>query len=477
MQSKMALPIVSALLVLAAGCHRSSASSDAGTTDADSDTDTDADTDSDSDTDTDTDVDADTDSDTDTDGDTDVDADTDTDSDSDSDTDPSWVGIECAPPEDESEMDPCPGLTGDPEAWCFAWSEAPGGFCTKDCTVATSDSLQAGCPTFDGVVCMDISLQTADPSDDATGFPICVEECVVEPLGEEGPCQASYHSCNPDAWAIESQFATCLLPKCLSDADCLVQSGGYCTYDGDCLTAEGEYCLDYACVFEADCDLESGRCTFAAGNPDAEPGDPCETSWDCGANSTCFQTDMDDDGKMVPAGGYCGRFGCKAVNAAAPNDSASSDPAVIDEFGCGMLGVCHAGFRKGGLCLKRCNPPHDADAFRCRQQVWGSEVLDANGDFDCYDQTGQGYPILTSESTLEYPIAPNPYCIYVTRGIGAKCGNYPDEYEHTSEECADLYGGEPSWGLGMTCRDHETGALDEFGYCLDVTASGPTEDW
>jgi hypothetical protein len=29
----------------------------------------------------------------------------------------------------------------------------------------------------------------------------------------------------------------------------------------------------------------------------------------------------------------------------------------------------------------------------------------------------------------------------------------------------------------MTCRDPATGELDDFGYCLDNTTSGPTESW
>jgi len=43
------------------------------------------------------------------------------------------------------------------------------------------------------------------------------------------------------------------------------------------------------------------------------------------------------------------------------------------------------------------------------------------------------------------------------------------------QDCADHFGGNPTpWGLGMTCRDPETGALDDFGYCLDLTTSGLT---
>ncbi|MBW2278403.1 MAG: SUMF1/EgtB/PvdO family nonheme iron enzyme, partial [Deltaproteobacteria bacterium] len=407
-------------------------------------------------------------------------SDSDVDSDVDTDADSDWVGTECEPPVDEGDEDPCPGITGDADSFCFAWTGAPGGFCTKECTAATYNvPVQEGCPTFDGIVCMNISHLTADPADDEVGYNVCVEECIPQPLGNPGPCKASFQACDPEGWARESQFATCLMAKCQSNADCLVASGPECTNDGDCNTAEGETCSeDNLCVFEANCDTESGRCTWEAGTADAEPGDPCNSSWDCNKNSICFQPEVDEDGKTTPANGYCASFGCKAANSAAVNGSGSSDPAIQDEFTCGMLGTCHAGFNSGGLCMKRCNPPHDQDAFRCRQQSWGDPYLDVNGDYDCYDQTAYGYPIATGGNVEMYTVASAPVCSYVMRGVGSKCGDDEDEYEQTPQDCADRYGGNPTpWGLGMTCRDHETGELDDFGYCLDNTTSGPTESW
>jgi len=415
------------------------------------------------------------------------DSDSDSDADADADGDPGndWVGSPCEQPEEEGEEDPCPGLTGDPESFCFAWNGAPGGICTKECTAATYEvPVQDGCPSFDGYVCMDISGLTSDPADDEVGYNICVEECMPQPLGQEGPCKANYIACDPKSWARESQWATCLLPKCQSDADCLMASGPTCTGDGECNTAEGETCSDDGlCVFEADCDTASGRCTWEAGEPDAEPGDPCHDAHDCGANSICLVPDVDGDGKVVPANGYCARYGCKAANSAAGNGSGSADPAIQDEFACGMLGTCHAGFPYGGLCMKRCNPPHDQAAFKCRQQSWGDPFLDVNGDYDCYDATGYGYYILVSGNTEMYNLAPAPYCAYVSRAsihgvIQAKCGDDEDAGEMTPQDCADFFGGNPTpWSLGMTCRNAVTGELDDFGYCLDNTTSGPTSGW
>jgi hypothetical protein len=326
---------------------------------------------------------------------------------------------------------------------------------------------------------MDISDLTADTSDDAVGYEICLEECIPAPLGESGPCIADYIACDPQSWAWESQFATCLMAKCQSNSDCVVATGVECTGDGDCNTADGAYCSeDNQCVFEADCDLPSGRCTWSAGNPDAEPGDPCQSAWDCGENNFCFVEDVDDDGKVSPANGYCAKFGCKAANTSAPNGSGSSDPDVQDEFGCGLAGTCHAGFQQGGLCMKSCSPSHDNPAYRCRQQSWdiAPEFLDANGDYDCYDQSEYGFWIYTSGNTEMYPVVGEPFCSYVTRGIGAKCGTASDE--KTPTECADYFGGVSSpWGQGMTCRDPVSGATDAYGYCLDNTTSGETEAW
>jgi hypothetical protein len=441
---------IAALVALVVGCHRVSAVDQYQLDDTDPGSDTDADSDSDADTDADTD-----------DGD-------------------DWVGIPCDPPVDEGEEDPCPGSTGDNDSFCFAWSGAPGGFCTKECSAATYEvPVQDGCPTFEGVVCMDISGHTGDPADDEDGYDICVEECVPEPLGQPGPCKAPYQSCNPWAWAWESQFATCLLSKCQTDEDCLVPSGPECTDDDDCAAAEGDYCTgDGTCVFDGDCDPESGRCTWEAGDPDAEPGDPCETSHDCNSNAICIPPQEDSDDKVAPANGYCLRYGCKAADAAAPNGSGSTDSSIQDEFNCGMMGSCHNGFDHGGACLKRCNPPNDQDAFRCRQQSWGSEVLDANGDYDCYHFDIQ-YPIWTTGNIVLFPAAVTPGCAWISRDVplrvggSSKCGT--DEDDLDAWQCNDFYGG--GFILGMTCRDAETGELDEDGYCLDSTASGPTEDW
>jgi hypothetical protein len=365
-----------------------------------------------------------TDSDTDSDSDSDVDTDSDTDTDSDPDD---WVGMECDPPEEEE--DPCPGLTGDVDAFCFAWNGAPGGICTKECIGATPDSMmQSGCPSFDGHVCSDISHLTADPADDETGRYYCLEECVPEPLGQPGPCKADYIRCDPYSWSFESQFATCVMPKCQSDDDCLVASGPECTGDGDCMTENDETCSDDGlCVFEGICDVPSGRCTHPAGNADAEAGDPCQTSWDCGQNAICLTPEPDQDDKIVPANGYCTRTGCNAANAAAANGSGSADAAIQDEFGCSMTGTCNAAFPHGGQCLKRCNPPHDQPAFRCRQQSWDSTVEDQNGDYDCYDQTSYGWQIWATGGTEFYYVATAPYCAWVGRRteliINTKCGD------------------------------------------------------
>jgi hypothetical protein len=417
---------IAAMLLLLVGCNRQSSIS------LDEPEDTGADTDSDTDS--------------------DVDTDGDSDSDSDSDSD-DWVGTECDPTQ---EPDPCAIESGDPEAFCFAWDGAPGGFCTRECQAATYEiPIQEDCPTFDGVVCMDISSHTPTPADDEVGYGICVEECMVEPLGEEGPCKASYNSCNPEAWSVESQWATCLLPKCQDGSDCLVVSGIECTGDGDCNTPEGEYCSDDGyCVFEADCDIASGRCFWEAGDPDADPGDPCDDAHDCGASSICLQPVWHDDGMIEYANGYCTRYGCKAANASAENGSGSDDPLIEDEFGCGMMGTCHAGFDFGGACLKRCNPPHDQDAFRCRQQCWDTEFLDQNGQYECDDLTEFGYFIYTSGNTELYNTAAAPMCI-------------------PPRPCSD----ESECSTPTTCRDHETGEPADTGYCLDETTSGPTETW
>jgi hypothetical protein len=376
-------------------------------------------------------ADSDTGADSDTDADTDTDSATDTASDTDTGTgiDDQWVGTPCDPPDEEGEEEQC--AVHHPEAFCLWWEDAPGGLCTKLCEPATyEEPVQSGCPSFEGFVCTDISHITVETFDDEGGYAVCLEECVPGPLGEPGPCQADYIRCDPYSWSFESQFATCLMSKCESDADCPETSGP-----------------------SAVCDTASGRCTWPAGDPTAEPGDPCETEWDCGANSTCMQPE-DVDGKIVPANGYCTSFGCKAANADSPNGSGSASSAIQDEFSCGPFGVCHAGFQWGGMCLKRCDPTHDQDDYKCRQQCWDTDVLDQNGDYECYDTTSNAYPIWTSNNLEHYNVAIEPWC-YVPQ----RCPDNPDD-------CPD-----------MMCRDPETGLEDTDGYCLDSTTSGPTEEW
>jgi hypothetical protein len=406
-------------------------------------------------------------SDGDGDGDADGDADADADGDSDSDADPidDWVGLPC---DDGDQGDAyCAQVAADADAFCFAWEGAPGGICTRECTPATYEMPVDGC-NMDGVVCMDISHLTADTADDADGLGLCVRKCVPVSVGL--PCPAPYIACDPAAWSFEAQFATCLLPKCQDDGDCPVDSGPACGGDDDCAVAEGEYCAGGTCHFDGACNTVSGLCSWI-GDPSAELGDHCASSWDCPDNSRCSLPGADAYGKTVNANGMCTRSGCKAANTSSTNESGSPDPAIIARYGCGMLGTCHTGFPFGGLCFRRCAPTHDQAAFRCRQGTWDGDVLDASGDYDCYDMHQFGYPIFAEGNATLYPVASHPFC----EGNVARCGD--GETEWTSAECATYLANDSTWQLGMTCRDPATGANDPSGYCLDNTTSGPTESW
>ncbi len=413
-------------------------------------------------------------SDGDVDGDADGDADADADGDSDADTDADpiadWVGMPC---EEGDQGDAyCTQIAADDDAFCYAWEGAPGGICTRRCTFATYDVPVDGC-NMDGVVCMDISHLTADTADDDEGFGLCVEKCV--PVSTGTPCKADYIACDPQAWSFEAQFATCLLPKCQDDEDCVVDSGPECTGDTDCLTGNGEYCsTDGMCVFEATCNTVSGLCSWI-GLAGSEIGDPCTSSWDCPDNSLCFLPDTDAYGKTIYANGTCVRLGCKAANTSATNESGSPDPAINAHYGCGMLGTCHAGYSFGGMCYRRCDPAHEQAAFRCRQGTWEGDVLDADGDYDCYDMHQFAYPIYAEGNATMYAVAPLPFCTAVSADIGAKCGSGEDQM--TPAECATYYADNSLLQLGMACRDPQTGEIDPEGYCLDNTTSGPTETW
>lgn len=317
---------------------------------------------------------------------------------------------------------------------------------------------------------MDISHLTMDTADDADGYAICVEECVATMQGS--PCKADHIACNPKAWSIESQFATCLLPKCQGPEDCPIPAGTTCWLDGDCDTASGEYCWNNTCVFEGDCDTTSGLCSWE-GDPQAEIGDPCQRTADCPDDSRCVTESVDDQGKTVAANGYCTRYGCNAANAAALNGSGSSEQAVEDRYGCGVLGTCYSMLRGGGACLRRCDPEHIQPDFKCRQATWDEAVEDQNGDYDCYDMTMLGYYIYTSGNTEIYEVCPAPLCAWVAESFTVYCGSA--NYEMDSGTCSMYFGG--NLEMDMICRDPASGEHDENGYCLDVTTSGPTEGW
>jgi hypothetical protein len=402
----------------------------------------------------------------------DGDADGDTDADADSDTIlTDWVGLPCQPAEGPDDDGYCADVSGDAEAFCFAWDGAPGGICTKQCAFATYDVPVDGC-NMEGKVCMDISALTPDTADDAAGLGLCVEKCV--PVSTGTPCKADYIACDPEAWSFEAQFDTCLMPKCQGDSDCLVGSGPSCTSDTDCLTENGEVCsTDGMCVFEGTCNTASGLCSWT-GTTGAEIGDPCESSWDCPDNSLCLLPDTDPEGKEVRVNGYCVKPGCKAANTSSANGSGSPDTAIQARYGCGMVGTCHAGYPWGGFCFRRCTQAHDQAAFRCRQGTWDGDVLDIDGDYDCYDQTQFAYPIFAEGNATMYNVSPNPFCIFVSSWVGAKCGS--GENEMTPADCTTYFGNNGA-NAQMTCRNLETGELDASGYCLDNTTSGPTGTW
>ncbi|MFO8070396.1 MAG: DUF1566 domain-containing protein [Polyangia bacterium] len=382
-----------------------------------------------------------------------------------------WVGEPCEPVTEEGQADPCIEISGgNQDAFCLAREGAPGGICTRECTPATYGNPVDGCVGH-GVVCKDVALLTADASDDEEGYGVCLEECVVDMGGNE--CKADYIACNPRAWSFESMFATCLLPKCVSDADCPVPVGTLCDEDVDCDATAGEHCSGGICVFEGVCDPQSGLCSWN-GDPDAEIGDPCQTTRDCPDDCECKTPTVDEHGKTVAANGYCLKRGCTAANELAPNGSGSSTPGAEERFGCGVVGTCYAGFHGGGACLRRCGPHHQQDAFKCRQGSWDGVVEDVNGDYDCYDLTALGFFIPTSGNTEMYPVVYAPVCAWVANSFQAKC-NSPDYDAMTSTDCKDFYGG--SFDLDMTCRNATTGEPDESGYCLDETTSGPSETW
>jgi hypothetical protein len=378
-----------------------------------------------------------------------------------------WVGQPCEPVTEDGQADPCIEISGgNQDAFCLAWEGAPGGICTRECEPVTMDGCEG-----EGVVCKDISLLTAPVSDDKEGYGVCLEECVVDTSGNE--CKADYIACNPKAWSFESMFATCLLPKCVTDADCPVPVGTLCYEDADCDATAGEHCSGGICVFDGECNPQSGLCEWN-GDPDAEIGDPCETTRDCPDDCECKTPSVDEHGKAVAANGYCLKRGCMAANEWAPNGSGSSAPGAKERFGCGVVGTCYAGFYGGGACMRRCGPSHEQAAFKCRQSTWGEDVGDVNGDYDCYDPTALGFCFPINGCTEMYPAADAPLCAWVANSFLVKC-NSPDYDGMTSSTCSQYFG--DSFDLDMTCRNAATGEPDEDGYCLDETASGPSEKW
>jgi hypothetical protein len=425
-------------------------------------------------------------------GDTDIDANGDTD------TGPggNWVGTPCDPSASEDGMDPCPALTGVGVAYCFRWSGEQAGICTRQCNPATSDVPVDGCD-MDGIVCMDISSLTPDTADDEVGHGICLEKCIPSSAGAE--CKASYIRCDPESWSSEAMFATCLLPKCQGDSDCGVVGRDCADDDAICDVANGETCRDDGagtrrCVFDGACDMITGRCSWT-GDKSARIGDPCESTSQCGDNMECLGEDEDADGGVLMRNGMCIKRGCAIANQSSPNGSHSTEQAIADRYGCPLSGVCDMGF-VGGVCLLRCLPDNSSSSYDCRQHDWSEDdVLDLNGDYECYDQTA--YVMAIPAGGGNYPVADAPFCIWVSRDVQAKCTTYElpggfsleianDCTGSTADGCTtcDTYYGSKnggtgltSWGEDMKCRNPVTGALQADGYCLDNTTSGSSGGW
>jgi len=409
---------------------------------------------------------------------TDTGDDTDTGSESQTDVSPDgWVGMPCTVDGDE-----CAELSGGLEGVYCREAIDDLGFCTMECEPAGYGTSGQD-PCGEAGVCADFAWLLGD-GDGPTAF--CVQACV--PTGASNPCRADYLACDPAAWAYEKATATCLLPACEGDEDCPVPVGTPCADDGDCDADLGEECEAVAgalaCVFCGECSHKTGRCAHD-GADGAQVGDPCATTHDCGDNMICRTptTTIQTGAKVIHANGYCVKSGCAAVT---PNNhgvgNQTLEIAVVDVYGCGTLGVCHQGYY-GGLCLRRCDPTAGpGEVLGCRQEAWGGGGLDSAGDYECFDQTAFIQPAyaIGDPSLVGSPATVTaPYCGWV--GAEHKCQGGMAAPPNDSMTCEDLFGrkdqGTDLWGMGMECRDAETGEVGTQGYCLDETTSHWSGAW
>ncbi len=388
-----------------------------------------------------------------------------------------WIGEPCT--EEDQE---CGELSGNnPAAFCHL-VDGVRGFCTMECAPATTESPGVD-PCGQEAVCGDFSWILPETS---LVTSICVQTCV--PTGGSNPCTADYLKCDPLAWSREKASATCLLEGCGGNDDCPVPVGTTCFDDEDCDQVGEEECVELdgkdQCVFLGKCSSKSGRCTHD-GSQHSVVGDPCDTTYDCGDNMLCQTpaTHVLTGSKVLYANGHCYKSGCSVVT---PNNhgvgNQTMEIAVVDDFGCGTLGVCHQGYR-GGQCFRRCDPAAAADhVLSCRQSTWDPVAFDAAGDYECYDQTvfiepayALGDPsVIGSPSTVTAP-----YCSWV--GSEHRCVSGMAVPPNESMTCEDLFGrkdqGTDLWGLGMDCRELGTGASAQQGYCMDNTTSHWTGTW
>ncbi|MFH1131025.1 MAG: hypothetical protein V1754_06800 [Pseudomonadota bacterium] len=378
---------------------------------------------------------------------------------------PAKIGLAC---KDDADC-------GDPSVICLGLSETQGGICTFNCIPDDPETQlinEDSCPEAASNLCGVVMLNSGE----SQGF--CFRKCQPKLGGND--CAPEF-SCAINSMAYFENYvadAVCMSFGCETGADCPVITAQTCdTQTGTCPT--GETCLPLAadstagrCAKDGVCDTTSRLCgPHNQGNANAQVGDPCTSTTDCGNNMMCSieydsATTDKKGGEACEGGSECCSGECDSVTStcvAGPCLVRSRGGycmvlgcghATLTEFACPAGSACNR-FYYGGICQKSCAL---ATATDCR-----GNAGDLYGDYECRD-----YSSLINAAQV--PMSDGPVCEW---GPNMRC----TYLAHITDNCAVIGDVTNGNATNMKCRDiftkaEETNLDSTSAFCFDDTASG-----
>lgn len=320
-------------------------------------------------------------------------------------------------------------------ASCVGFLSGVATYCACKCTPDNESTAAVNEDTCPGAASGKSVCVTWAPLPGNPARNVCLKGC--KPRLGANDCQPD-RACNPISGAlVKTPYkAVCYLAACVDGSSCLLRSGQDCKPSmGNC--PAGQTCQPHImkdmgyCVVSGVCDKKSGLCApHKLGKATAKDGDPCAGDLECGGAMKCNTTVRN---------GMCYTPGCLFAK-------------TLTSAACQAGSVCNS-YYPGGVCQRTCDL---TKAKECR-----GNTKDRLGDLECR--------ALNQVSIHGRKVTSAPVCEH---GQGWSCALF----KNTGLDCSEV-GLKPGNATKMACRDFKGNVLkdkyDEYGVCLDSTASGP----